>query len=183
VSTNPYAPPAADVADIAPPEELAAEAPFFPVSVLKLAVMSVCTFNVYNVYWFYKHWQRIAEREQAIEWPVFRAIFAVFFSYPCFARIRDYGIVNEVESRHAGPLAMGFILTSVTWRLPDPWSWISMTSFPVLLPVQHFANTLNALASPTHDRNSRFGGWNWVAVIVGGLLLLLTMAGAFLPEA
>jgi hypothetical protein len=184
MSTNPYAPPAADVADIAPPEEAAAESPFFAVSVVKLAVMSLCTFNLYDVYWFYKHWQRIAEREREIQWPVFRAIFAVFFSYPCFARIRDYAIINDVQSRlYAAPLAIGFILTSVTWRLPTPWDWISMTSFLFLLPVQHFANQLNALASPAHDRNGRFGGWNWVAVVVGGLFLLLAIAGMFLPEA
>jgi hypothetical protein len=58
MSTNPYAPPAADVADIAPPEEAAAESPFFAVSVIKLTVMSLCTFTLHDVYWFYTRWQR-----------------------------------------------------------------------------------------------------------------------------
>ena len=72
----------------------------------------------------------------------------------------------------------------MTWRLPDPWSWISLSSFLSLLPVQHYANRLNAEASPSHDRNSRFGAWNWVAVVVGGGLALLVIAGMFIdPEA
>ena len=185
MNTNPYAPPIAVVADIIPVEEVAAEPPFFAVSVAKLAVMSVCTFSVYEVYWFYKNWQRIAERERGSVWPLARAIFAVFYCYPCFARIRDDDGVSQLESRlHALPLAIGFIATSVTWRLPDPWGWISLSSFLFLLPVQSYVNRLNALASPSHDRNSRFSGWNWAAVVVGGGVLLLAMVGTLVdPQA
>lgn len=181
MSTNPYAPPMAVVADITPLEEVAAEPPFFAVSVAKLAVMSVCTFSLYEVYWFYKNWQRIAERDRVMVWPLARAIFAVFYCYPCFARIRDDEGVDQLDSRlYALPLAIGFIATSLTWRLRDPWDWISLSSFLFLLPVQSYVNRLNAQASPSHDRNTRFGGWNWVAVVIGGGLMLLAIAGSFL---
>ena len=185
MSTNPYAPPIAVVADITPLEVAAVEPPFFAVSVTKLTLMTVCTFNLYEVYWFYKTWQRIAERERASLWPLGRAIFAVFYCYPCFARIRDHESAGELGSRlYALPLAIGFIATSVTWRLPDPWDWISLSSFLFMLPIQSYANKLNALASPSHDRNSRFSGWNWAAVVIGGGLILLALAGVFLdPEA
>jgi hypothetical protein len=185
MSTNPYAPPIAVVADITPLEDVAAESPFFAVSVAKLAVMSVCTFSLYEVYWFYKNWQRIAERERVSVWPLARAIFAVFYCYPCFARIRDHEGVSQLDSRlYALPLAIGFIATSLTWRLPDPWVFISLSSFLFLLPIQSNVNRLNALASPSHDRNSRFSGWNWAAVVIGGGLMLLAIAGVFLdPQA
>ena len=183
MSTNPYAPPVAVVADVTPLEDVVAEPPFFAVSVAKLAVMSVCTFSLYEVYWFYKNWQRIAERE--LVWPLARAIFAVFYCYPCFARIRDHEGASQLGSRlYAVPMAIGFIATSLTWRLPEPWDWISLSSFLFLLPVQSYANRLNALACPSHDRNSRFRGWNWAAVLIGGALMLLAIAGMFLdPEA
>jgi hypothetical protein len=29
---------------------------YFPVSRLKLAVMSTCTLGIYELYWFYKNW-------------------------------------------------------------------------------------------------------------------------------
>jgi hypothetical protein len=60
-----------------------------------------------------------------------------------------------------------------------------MASFVATLPVQYHVNRLNALASPAHNRNSRFTGWNWVALVVGGGLMLLAIAGEFLvpPEA
>jgi hypothetical protein len=41
----------AAVADIAPADDVATEPPFFAVSVTKLAVMCICTFTVYEVYW------------------------------------------------------------------------------------------------------------------------------------
>jgi hypothetical protein len=185
MSLNPYAPPVAAVADIAPPEDTVTEPPFFAVSVLKLTVMCFCTFTVYQVYWFYKQWQRISERERQPVWPLLRAIFAVFYCYGCFSRIRDHERAGELDARlYALPLTIGFVGTAVTWRLPEPYDWISVASFLFILPVQHFANRLNALESPSHDRNSRFVGWNWVAVILGGTLMLVTIASEFLlpPE-
>lgn len=180
---NPYAPPTAAVAEIAPPDEGVALPPFFAVSVPKLAVMSLCTANLYQVYWFYKHWKRIAEREREHIWPIMRALFGVFFCYPCFGRIRDHGRAAGLENHlPAVPLAIGYIVTTLTWRLPDPYAWISMTTFLFTLPVQRYANELNALESPSHDRNSRFSVWNWIAIVVGGGVILLGLAGTFLVD-
>jgi hypothetical protein len=179
---NPYAPPIAGVIDIELPSDTATEPPFFAVSLVKLSVMNLCTFNLYEVYWFYKHWQRISEREREPMWPLMRAIFALFYCYQCFARIRDHESAAEWSSRlPAVPLAVGFIATTLTWRLPEPFSWITMVAFVFLLPVQAYANRLNAQVAPSHDRNTRFTAWNWIAVLVGGSLLLLVIAGIFLP--
>jgi hypothetical protein len=183
VNVNPYAPPAAAVADIAPPEDVSTEPPFFAVSVTKLAIMSACTFNLYEMYWFYRHWRRIADRERDDIWPVARAIFTLFFCYACFARIRDYPADTRTESTlAAGPLAIGWIVTKLLSRLPDPYGWIAMFAFVFLVPVQLHVNELNAAASPSHDRNARFSAWNWLAVVVGGLLVSLALASLFLPD-
>jgi hypothetical protein len=185
MSMNPYAPPVAAVADIAPPDAVEVQPPFFAVSPLKLAVMCICTFGVYEVYWFYKQWERIAERERESIAPLLRAIFAVFYCHGCFRRVRDHERAAELGSRlYALPLTIGFVIATFTWRLPEPADWISMAAFVFLLPVQHYANRLNALETPTHDRNSRFMGWNWVALLVGGPLMLLTIVDTFIgiPE-
>jgi hypothetical protein len=184
MATNPYAPPNAVVADITPLDGRD-EPPFFAVSMAKLILMLVCTFGLYQVYWFYKNWQRIAERERVSVWPLARAILAVFFCYPCFARMRDHESAGELGSQlYALPLAIGFIATSLTWRLPDPWGWISLSTSLFLLPAQRYVNKLNAVATPSHDRNSRLSGWNWAAVVFGGGFILLVITALFLdPEA
>jgi hypothetical protein len=38
---------------------------FFPVSILKLVLLSLCSFGLYQFYWFYKNWQYVKEHERA----------------------------------------------------------------------------------------------------------------------
>src|SRR5262245_38387740 len=89
MNRNPYAPPTAAVADVLPPDA-ERELPFFAVSITKFVVMSICTFSIYEVYWFYKNWRRIMDRENLHIFPFTRAIFAVFFCYQCFSYVRNY---------------------------------------------------------------------------------------------
>jgi hypothetical protein len=184
---NPYAPPTAAVADIdnASTSTVAVDAPFFAVTLFKYVLMFVCTFGLYQIYWFYKNWQLIKEREGFAGIrisPLPRGIFSVFFCYQCFAKIRDYEH-PAVQPRRllAGPLAAGWIILSLLWRLPDPWWWPSTVSFLFILPVQRRVNQINAEVAPEQDRNGRLTWLNWIGVGVGSLLLLLILIGTLAP--
>lgn len=182
--TNPYAPPVARVAD--PGSAVIAqttEVPFFAVGIFKLVLMSVCTFGVYDLYWFYKNWQRVKAREGTGISPFWRAFFAVLFCYQCFTHVRDYDAPSlESGELMAGPLAAGWIILTVLWRLPDPYWLICYLAFVFLIPVQRRANAINDAVEPAHDRNTRLTWLNWVGVVLGGVMLLLILAGTFLPE-
>lgn len=182
MSANPYAPPTAAVDDVRP-EESAAQPPFFAVSLTKLLIMSVCTLSLYELYWFYRNWKCIKARERTNISPAPRAIFAYFYCYQCFSRIRDYDVEKTNRSNlAAGALAAGWIVTTLLWKLPDPYWWFSELAVFFLLPVQARVNQLNAEANPAHDRNARLRGWNWLAVVLGGALVLLAMVGTLMPE-
>jgi len=182
ISANPYAPPVAAVEDILPERKRAEDTPFFAVSVIKLWVMSICTFGFYEFYWFYENWKRIKIREQRNILPVARALFTVIFCYPCFARIRDYQAPsNKGGTLAAGPLAIGWTLTTMMANLPHPYWLISLLAPVFLLPVQAHVNRINALAAAGQP-NERFTGWNWVAVVVGGLFFALMVVARFLPN-
>jgi len=184
MSHNPYAPPSAVVEDIYVSDEVGGTTPFFAVSPAKFAIMSLCTFGLYDVYWFYHQWKRIAERDGDDIWPLARAIFGFVFCYPFFARIREYGIASGRGSSLAvAPLAIGFVAASFSWKLPRPYDWISLTAFLFLIPAQIEINRLNAAENPRHDRNGRMTVWNWVAILVGATTLLLAFAGDFLIDA
>lgn len=166
-----------------PHQGIRPEPPFFPVSITKFVVMSLCTLGVYPVYWFDRNWRRIKTREHTNISPAFRAIFAYFYCYPCFRRIRNYDVPALTDSKlAAGPLAVGWIVTSLLWKLPDPYWLISLFAFVFLIPVQSRINRINAMVSPNYDLNNRFSAWNWVAVVLGGLLLVLGIIGTFLPN-
>jgi hypothetical protein len=154
--------------------------PFFPVTTTKFIVMSICTLSVYELYWFYKNWNLIKQREQTDIMPFWRAFFAYFFCYSCFSRIREHAeSVGVGQSLAASPLAIGWIITSLLWRLPDPFWLVSMLAFLFMLPPVAAANRINAKVAPHHDPNGRFTAWNWVAVVVGGIFVVLAIIGSF----
>jgi len=182
MSANPYAPPAAVVDDVAPYSPAVRTPAFFAVSVTKLIVLSICTMGLYGLFWFYKNWRLIRQREQSDILPGARAFFAVLFCYACFSRIRESGQKAGIEpGLPAGPLAAGWILTTMTWRLPEPYWMLAFLAIIFLVPVQAYANRVNAALAPGHDPNRRFTKWNWLAVAIGVPMFLLLLIGLFLP--
>lgn len=180
MTPNPFAPPAAEVADI--PEDNAPLPPYFAVSLLKLALLSLFTLGLYELYWFYSHWRVIKRREDSSVWPVPRAIFAIFFCHSLFKHIRRSELQLDIEpTLSAGLLATGWILVTIAYKLPAPYELISYFAVLFLLPAQAHANRVNAERAPSHDRNARFTAWNWVAIVVGGIFLLLVLVGTFVP--
>jgi hypothetical protein len=174
---NLYAPPKAVVADVVSIKNDAA-LHFFSTSPLKLVVLSICTLGIYQIYWFYKHWVLIKERSEPDIVPWARAFFGFFWCYSCFEFIRNDERDLHVEpTLLAGPLATGWIVVSLAWRLPDPYWLIAYLAPLLLVPVQQHVNHINELVAPDHDKNAGFSGWNWLVVAVGGIFLALIMFG------
>jgi hypothetical protein len=156
---------------------------FFPVSVSKLIVMYAVTLGAYQLYWFYKNWTVIKEREQRDLIPALRSIFSIIFCYQCFGRIEDGAKAQGIKAKFpAGLLAVIFILGSLIANLPEPyWLLTLILCIGALVPVQILANSVNSLVTPEHDENGSYSGWNITSIIVGGIFLLLVIIGSFLP--
>ncbi|HTE58579.1 MAG TPA: hypothetical protein VK694_07630 [Verrucomicrobiae bacterium] len=60
---------------------------YYQIQPKKLFWLSAITFNLYEIYWFYKNWQAIKEAEHSDIRLVWRAIFAVFFVNSLFKKI------------------------------------------------------------------------------------------------
>lgn len=181
---NPYAPPVAAVADPVSyliPDSANPEPPFFAVSTFKLVVLSTCSLSLYEIYWFYKNWQLVRARERPNILPFWRAIFAYFYCYALFKSIRECATSLGVSSIHAGALATSWIVTTLLWKLPDPYWLASFLAIIFLIPVQVAVNRINVCVAPDHDENSTFSKWNWLTVIIGGTLLILSIMGTLTP--
>ena len=158
-----------------------AQLPFFAVSLLKLAVLSTCTLGLYELYWFWRNWNRIRAGGECEITPSLRAFFLIFYCYPCFIRIKLAGVRNCIlPAPPIGILAICYVLMNFSWRLPEPFWLISFLKVAFLFPIQTYVNRINAVVLPGHDPNSRFSVWNWIAVFTGGLLFILAMIGSFL---
>jgi hypothetical protein len=177
---NPYAAPKAALADAAAPE---VQPVFFPVSLPKLALMSLATFGLYEIYWFYKNWKCMQEKfGLKLNAPI-RAVFFPLVSYSLFRQIRAHAAEAQLESRvYAGPLALAVFILAALTRLPDPWWMITFLGFLPLLPVQSAVNDINAKFAPGADGNNRFSGWNIAGLLAGAIALALAILGTLVPE-
>jgi hypothetical protein len=176
---NPYAAPQANVADL--PGAAGDEPVFFPVGLAKLATMITVTFGFYSVYWFYRNWKSVQNLTgDKLNAPI-RALFYPLTSYSMFEHIQAQGRRLQVDiTINAGVLAIAIFVLGALWRLPDPYWVISFLGCVPLLPVQSEINRINRRIAPAADPNNRLRAWNVVAVIIGGILVALSIAGAFL---
>ena len=158
-------------------------APLFPVATHKFVVLSLCTLGLYELYWSYQNWRRIEEASPEGLSPFWRAVFAPIWSFSLFRRVRDLAEADGLVVRwNPIVLAVFYLLLGVSWRLPDPWSWVGFATVLALFPVQQTAQLLNRrYLAPDESPNNRYGVLNIATIIVGGTFLLLATIGSFLP--
>ncbi|MGH6646982.1 hypothetical protein [Aquabacterium sp.] len=178
-SSNPFSPPKAVVADV-PTAPYQQGTPFFAVSTRKLAVMFLCTFSLYQYFWFYKNWKILRDQQREKLSPVLRTVFAPVFCYALFSRIRRHDAAPADAKLAAGPLSVVWIVLSLLGNLPEPYFFLGFFSLVPLLTVQTVVNDINAVAAKGHDPNNAFSPINWLAIVIGVLFTLLALVGTLI---
>lgn len=150
------------------------EAPYFAVSLPKLAAMWFVTLGLYGVYWFWKQWHAVSRRDGRKRWPFVRALlFPMIYCYPLLRDIRQQAVQAGVPC-YASPalltlayLVLGICLFSET---SYALSVLSFAQLLVFIEAQRVANAVNQTLAPAHDPNRRFSRWNISALVLGSLL-------------
>ena len=170
---------------LAQPSSPTAAFPLFPVATRKFIILSVCSFGIYELYWCYQNWKRIKNSSGESFSPFWRAVFAPFWVFSLFRRIRGIADSQGMPIDWSAEfLAAFYVALSFMWRLPDPWGWISFASFVPLIPVQQAAQRLNErhAGSTTETRNNGYSAANVALIVIGGLFLVLVVVGMFVQE-
>jgi len=177
---NPYEPPKSVVLkDVARTDSPI----FFTTSTLKFVVMSICTFGLYELYWFYKNWVLIEAKTGKNIMPFWRAFFAPFWAYSCFKHVKTSANENQVsETLSTGLLAAMYFIAVGISLAPDPYWLVGFFGFVFIIPVNSVAVDCNRKLIPEYENNEAFTGWNWFGVVIGGLFLVLSLVGTFLPQ-
>lgn len=136
---------------------------FYPTHLLKFAVLSVGTFSLYELYWFYKCWKYVKIKEEKIS-PLGRAFFAPLWTYALCMRIfggkyKGWSVI----------IFLSYLAIQSLWWLPDPYWLLSILTFVPILPLVRKTDNLNAQALPA--TYSRFG-WKHLSVSLFGVLLV-----------
>jgi hypothetical protein len=157
--------------------------PYFPVATHKFIALSLCTFNFYALYWCYNNWWRIQHRSGEHISPFWRAFFAPIWVFSLFGRIGgDARARNLVVGWSTALLGVAYVVISAFGSVPEVWWLVSLASFIPFVPVVITTQRINALEAPAEKRNDSYSGGNVVAILLGGLFLLVALVGTFFPE-
>tara|TARA_Y100000590_G_scaffold92596_1_gene104762 strand:+ start:1118 stop:1666 length:549 start_codon:yes stop_codon:yes gene_type:complete len=156
---------------------------FFTASPSKLVLLGILTWNLYLFVWFYKNFCKIKENINKNIWPFWRTLFYPIMAYSCFKHIQDVSNKNNIKSTINPVFAavLLFLLNCVV-RAPDPYWLISIISVFIILLVNNVAIEINERLIPDFKNNEKFSGWNWVVLIIGGILWVLAIIGLFVPD-
>jgi hypothetical protein len=155
---------------------------WFMVGSVKLAVMMVATLGLYQIYWFYKQWDRVRDAGDNVA-PAPRSIFSIVFCYSLFRRIIDSThAVGLNTSIPPSLLAIGFVVSSLMWRANGPESYLGFLAFVPLVAAQRIANAVARGQGSTEDRNTRLTWLNWVGVVVAAGFFALLVLGLALQS-
>ncbi len=149
-------------------------------------VLCFFTFGIYAVWWNYKAWRFLQEKEDLDIYPAVRALFSIFFIHNLLEKIdsmaQEKGHKGINDSTNATLYIIALIVANLVSRLPEPY-WLASSLIPFyafLVPsVQQLNHYWEAEASSPVSRKMSFG--EIIAVIVGALFLGIILLGLFLP--
>jgi hypothetical protein len=167
--------------------EISSDAVFLYVPVARFVAMSLLTLGLYEVYWIYRNWRYLNERDNLNIQPFWRAWFGIFYIKSLLEAIKNDQLANRLASANFSPdgLATGWIafvlLGGIASRASSPalnFLGIVLTapSFLFLLPVQQYVNRVNE-SLPSRPRYYAWTAAHVVLLIIGIFIWLGTFAG------
>lgn len=171
---------------------------FFTVSTRKLWIMHLLTFSIYDVYWFYRHWDHQNLKHNLGLWPAVRGLFFIFFIYSLFKKVQDAAVARGLDNvPNLKLLALLWYvvfvvqigITAFNRDLILTTVWLSLglsvvsnvISGFIFASVQRVANRV--LGDEEGRKNGRITVANIVWIIVALLYNALSVLGAMVQQA
>lgn len=168
---------------------------YFPVSEGKFLTLYILSFGLYGVFWFYKNWKLQEPLMDKKIYPVWRAIFSIFFTHALFKRIDQSATHLDKQHRfNANVLATFFVAAIVVSNILENLSnnsglllhisssniiIVSLTLFLAsaypMVKVQATVNRINN--DMLGYLNHKYSLWNYVLITLGALIWILIVLG------
>ena len=153
------------------------DAVFLYVPIARFVAMSLVTLGLYEVYWIYRNWRYLSERDNLNIQPFWKGWFGIFYISSLLKTIQSDPLANRVVPARFSPgdLAAGWIICVLLGcalsRASQPavvflGFVISAPSFLFLLPVQQYINRVNE-SLPFQPGYYRWSAGHTVLLIVG----------------
>jgi hypothetical protein len=150
---------------------------FPPLSLLRLAVMTVLSLGLFELQWFYRHWKAVKGTTRPKISPLTRTLLAYFCCYTLFSDIRDRSISLGLKTSFPPwILTLAYVGTSVGTSLVVFWSPRSpfLLYFVPVLPLLAVQAEVNRQWVATHGRRKpaswRITWWQWTLYALWGAM-------------
>jgi len=150
--------------------------PFFPLGLVKLLLLGLSTFGLYQLIWFFLHWRHIRDVGGERISPAMRAVvipqvFVFPLAYRIGKAVPGFGVWSLALALFAATAwAVLLLLSLAAPSIPPPLVLVPLLP---LVGLQAMANRVNRLVASGHDPNTRLTRWGLLVVVLGGLLFLL----------
>jgi hypothetical protein len=139
---------------------------YYYVSVAKFTLFSILSMGLWEIYWFFKNWEYVRDKEKIHISPLLRAGFSPIYAYPLFKRI-DFSLKEKGIYIPLSPLflfliyVLGFLFSFLTVGLS--------TLIPSLtfLPLIYLQYQINKIQHPMSETIT----WPQVVFLVTGIFL------------
>lgn len=154
---------------------------YYPVSVVKLFVLSVVTFGVYSWYWFYKNWVYVKRRDASNIMPMARTFFSYFWYYPLFKDLLSDSQRRYVENR-IFPNSVGVVMAAL--YLLSCLGGYGILTIPclmlaaaLLIPLANYINHIEQNTGGVIPLNSRWRPRHFILSILSIPIFVLMIGG------
>ncbi|MCZ7363010.1 MAG: zinc-ribbon domain-containing protein [Candidatus Methanoperedens sp.] len=161
----------------------------FKQPIRNLVILSVFTFGLYEIYWFYRNWKQIKIHKNLDISPGMRTLGLLFIPIYNFLLIFEQfkDIMNLAKeagcstfSSHRGLATVYIYMTilfNILFSLPPPYSligWIPLfLSLWVLIIIQKTLNNYWEKEQVGLPERTQFSGIEIAAIIIGGFILIV----------
>ena len=152
------------------------------IPIWKFILLSVITFGIYELIWFYRNWKFLKEKNKMNISPFLRAVFAPLFAASIAKHILELLKEKNYQPQYSSTtIGISYFVISALWRLPDPYWLISFFTFLPMIPIVKAMNIYWQKENPDLPLKN-FLWWQIILVIFGVILFILTVIGTFIPE-
>jgi len=140
---------------------------------VKFVTLAVLTWGIYDIYWFYKNWKYVRNRDGTEIMPFWRAVFSVVWYYPLLKDMRQHHPGKCPSLGVAWLIAGLYFLMVMTRTLPEPFGVVTVLSFVFLLPAVKSINAFNSRESSAYKTHSEWRLRHNILLLVSGPLTIL----------
>lgn len=176
------------------------EIEYFNISPGKLVFLSIITFGIYDLYWFYKNWEAVKKFENRDISPFGRTIFSVFYCYELFRKILINAAAKNYEKKYSPGLLAAFyiiilLLSNILAKIPETeisnfpsdivlfnLVWLVLSNITVIpLYIVQKAINYNNQKIKGDIPDKKYTGGEIILIIVGVIFTSLIFLGIFSP--